>query len=100
MFLSYNDGTLRMMWDGPPSLSTEHVGYDGLLGDGNGDAGGIGAGGKPERLGLGEGGVLSNPGETMALLCIVSVLVLFRVYSMPCTFCCRVSPILTLRVGV
>ncbi|CAN0121420.1 unnamed protein product, partial [Ectocarpus sp. 6 AP-2014] len=24
LFLSYNDGPLRMMWDGPPSLSTEH----------------------------------------------------------------------------
>eukprot|EP00903_Cladosiphon_okamuranus_P014280 g13263.t1 len=65
VFLSYNDGTLRMMWDGPPSLCTERVGYDGLLGDGsggNGDAGGVGAGGRPERFAHGEGGVLSGPG--------------------------------------
>ena len=66
MFLSYNDGTLRTMWDGPPSLTTEHVGYDGLLGDGgNADAGvgGVGGGGKAERLGPGESGRLSGPGE-------------------------------------
>ncbi|CAN0017698.1 unnamed protein product [Scytosiphon promiscuus] len=35
IFLSYNDGTLQTMWNGPPSLSAEHAGYDGLLSDGS-----------------------------------------------------------------
>lgn len=59
VFLSYNDGTLRSMWDGPPSLSADHVGYDGLLSDGGGGA----DAGKLERLGLGEGARSSGPGE-------------------------------------
>eukprot|EP00752_Nemacystus_decipiens_P009947 g8870.t1 len=65
VFLSYNDGTLRTMWDGPPSLSAEHAGYDGLLSDGgNGDVGvgGVDGGRQGDRLGLGEGGRLSGPG--------------------------------------
>ncbi|CBJ48823.1 putative growth-on protein GRO10 [Ectocarpus siliculosus] len=71
LFLSYNDGTLRMMWGGPPSLSTEHAGYDGLSSsDGNLDRGakpGQGMGDERQHqrwMGGGGGGGLPDSGSS------------------------------------
>lgn len=60
IFLSYNDGTLRNMWDGPPSLNPDYVGYDGL--DGNSPVGLKPEGGGERGLSSRVGGIGSSSG--------------------------------------
>eukprot|EP00904_Undaria_pinnatifida_P002749 jgi/Undpi1/12475/HiC_scaffold_5.g02146.m1 len=68
VFLSYSDGTLRSMWDGPPSLSAEHAGYDGLLSDGSSPRGKIEGGGQGGGRGSGRGGESPSSSMSGALL--------------------------------
>lgn len=67
VFISYNDGTLRSMWDGPPSLSADHAGYDGLLSDessiGGHEGGEGGRGGGAQLSGRDGVSPLSDSGE-------------------------------------
>lgn len=64
IFLSYNDGTLRSMWDGPPSLSAEHAGYDGLLSDGSSPRAKPEGGGQGGGRSSGRGG--GSPSSSMS----------------------------------
>lgn len=81
VFISYHDGTLRSMWDGPPSLTAEYTGYDGLLSNAGspmvvskrssaGDwGGGLGGGLGLSVSGHGDGTPLDANGESVVFSC-------------------------------